>query len=65
MASHGDVDKDPSETNEWLESLDGLIEEGGESRAEYVLERMVEHASTKQPVRPLESQHPVRQHDSR
>ncbi|MFV0285336.1 MAG: pyruvate dehydrogenase (acetyl-transferring), homodimeric type [Demequina sp.] len=53
MASHGDVDKDPSETNEWLESLDGLIEEGGESRAEYVLERMVEHASTKQLSVPL------------
>ncbi|WP_234986704.1 pyruvate dehydrogenase (acetyl-transferring), homodimeric type [Demequina sp. NBRC 110055] len=53
MASHGDIDKDPSETNEWLESLDGLIEEGGESRAEYVLDRMVEHAASKQLSVPL------------
>ncbi|WP_234985777.1 pyruvate dehydrogenase (acetyl-transferring), homodimeric type [Demequina sp. NBRC 110051] len=53
MASHGDIDKDPSETNEWLESLDGLIEEGGESRAEYVLDRMVDHAASKQLSVPL------------
>ncbi|WP_439645066.1 pyruvate dehydrogenase (acetyl-transferring), homodimeric type [Demequina flava] len=53
MASHGDIDKDPSETDEWLESLDGMIEAGGESRAEYVLDRMVEHAATKQLSVPL------------
>ncbi|MFW7415744.1 pyruvate dehydrogenase (acetyl-transferring), homodimeric type [Demequina sp. SO4-18] len=53
MASHGELDKDPSETGEWLESLDGLIETGGESRAEYMLDRMVEHAAAKQLSVPL------------
>ncbi|WP_297081208.1 pyruvate dehydrogenase (acetyl-transferring), homodimeric type [uncultured Demequina sp.] len=53
MASHGEVDKDPNETDEWLESLDGLIEGSGESRAEYVLDRLVDHAATKQLSVPL------------
>ncbi|MDE0572904.1 pyruvate dehydrogenase (acetyl-transferring), homodimeric type [Demequina sp. B12] len=53
MASHGEIDKDPNETDEWLESLDGLIETGGESRAEYVIDRMVEHAAAKQLSVPL------------
>ncbi len=48
MVSQGEVDKDPDETGEWLESLDGLIDSGGDSRAEYVLERMLEHAATQQ-----------------
>jgi pyruvate dehydrogenase E1 component len=49
----GAVDKDPNETEEWLESLDGLIETGGESRAEYILEQLVDHAATKQLSLPL------------
>ena len=53
MASHGEVDKDPNETDEWLESLDGLIESRGESRAEYVLDRLVDHAASKQLSVPL------------
>ncbi|WP_234983248.1 pyruvate dehydrogenase (acetyl-transferring), homodimeric type [Demequina sp. NBRC 110053] len=53
MAEHGEVDKDPNETGEWLESLDGLIDSRGESRAEYVLDRLVEHAATKQLSVPL------------
>ncbi|MFW2514517.1 pyruvate dehydrogenase (acetyl-transferring), homodimeric type [Demequina sp. SO4-13] len=53
VASHGELDNDPSETGEWLESLDGLIETGGESRAEYMLDRMVEHAAAKQLSVPL------------
>jgi len=53
VASHGEVDKDPNETDEWLESLDGLIEGSGESRAEYVLDRLVDHAATKQLSVPL------------
>lgn len=53
MSLHGEVDKDPNETSEWLESLDGLIETGGESRAEYVIERMVDHAAKKQLSVPL------------
>ncbi|PKQ14785.1 MAG: pyruvate dehydrogenase (acetyl-transferring), homodimeric type, partial [Actinobacteria bacterium HGW-Actinobacteria-8] len=53
MAQHGAIDKDPEETNEWLESLDGMIENGGATRAEYVLDRLVERASFKQLSVPL------------
>ncbi|MFV0634924.1 MAG: pyruvate dehydrogenase (acetyl-transferring), homodimeric type, partial [Demequina sp.] len=53
MAQHGEVDKDPNETGEWLESLDGLIDSSGESRAEYVLDRLIDHAATKQLSVPL------------
>ena len=30
-------DKDPQETAEWIESLDGLIEERGTERAQFIL----------------------------
>ena len=53
VAQHGAIDKDPSETNEWLESLDGLIQDGGATRAEYVIDRLVEHAAGKQLSVPL------------
>jgi pyruvate dehydrogenase E1 component len=49
----GTVDKDPNETQEWLESLDGLIETGGESRAEFIVDQLVEHAAAKQLSVPL------------
>ena len=53
MDNFGSVDRDPSETEEWLESLDGLIETGGESRAEYVLDQLVGHAASRQLSVPL------------
>ncbi len=53
MAYHGEVDKDPNETAEWMESLDGLIADGGESRAEYIVDQLVEHAAKKQLSVPL------------
>src|SRR5690625_4486168 len=37
-------DIDPAETQEWLESLDGLIEERGEPRARYMLLNMLRRA---------------------
>lgn len=37
-------DMDPEETQEWLDSLDGLIEAGGENRAHYVMLKLLEHA---------------------
>jgi len=49
----GATDRDPNETEEWLESLDGLIESGGESRAEYIIEQLMEHAASKQLSVPL------------
>jgi len=47
VATPGEIDKDPSETDEWIESLDGLIGHGGGARAEYVIGRVVEHAASK------------------
>ncbi|MGI5951231.1 MAG: pyruvate dehydrogenase (acetyl-transferring), homodimeric type [Brooklawnia sp.] len=37
-------DTDPEETDEWLESLDGLIDAGGRNRARYVMLRLNERA---------------------
>ncbi|MEX0913559.1 MAG: pyruvate dehydrogenase (acetyl-transferring), homodimeric type [Demequina sp.] len=48
MASHGEVDKDPDETSEWVESLDGLIEANGEGRAEFILNHLLDHGASKQ-----------------
>jgi pyruvate dehydrogenase E1 component len=41
-------DVDPSETAEWLESLDGVINERGRQRARYLMLRMLEHARASQ-----------------
>ncbi len=53
VTSHGEVDRDPQETAEWLESLDALIEDGGESRAEFMLEQLIQRAASKQLSVPL------------
>src|SRR3954470_8249544 len=37
-------DVDPSETNEWLESLDNVVKTEGRSRARYLMLRMLERA---------------------
>jgi len=39
------ADLNPAETQEWLEALDQVIEEGGPERARYLLERLVIEAS--------------------
>ncbi|WP_404364997.1 pyruvate dehydrogenase (acetyl-transferring), homodimeric type [Marinobacter sp.] len=38
-------DEDPTETSEWLDALESLIEQEGVSRAKYILERLSERAS--------------------
>ena len=53
MNQHGAIDKDPAETAEWIESLDGLIDTKGPARAEYIVERVVEHAASRQLGVPL------------
>ncbi len=49
MASDGFVhqlpDTDPTETVEWLESLDAVVDGAGPSRARYLLMRLLDHAS--------------------
>lgn len=37
-------DIDPDETNEWLESFDGLLENAGPGRARYLMLRLLERA---------------------
>ena len=41
-------DIDPAETQEWLESMDAVLDESGTQRARYLLLRLLEHARTKQ-----------------
>src|ERR671938_167276 len=41
-------DIDPEETSEWVESLDGLIDEHGGKRARYVMLRLLERARERQ-----------------
>jgi pyruvate dehydrogenase E1 component len=38
------TDIDPQETREWLEALEALIEEEGEERAEYLLQKLFDKA---------------------
>ena len=37
-------DNDPQETNEWLEALDGVLENEGVDRAHFLLEKLIEKA---------------------
>lgn len=41
-------DIDPEETSEWVESLDGVIDERGTKRARYVMLRLLERARERQ-----------------
>jgi len=41
-------DIDPDETQEWLESLDALLDERGRSRARYVMLKLLERARERQ-----------------
>ncbi len=46
LTSHPDVD--PGETQEWLESLDAVVDNVGPRRARYLVERLVAHAQSRQ-----------------
>ena len=37
-------DSDPEETNEWMDSLDGLLQESSPERARYLMLRLLEQA---------------------
>ncbi|SDE59519.1 pyruvate dehydrogenase (acetyl-transferring), homodimeric type [Auraticoccus monumenti] len=41
-------DIDPEETQEWLDSLDGMLDEKGKQRARYIMLKLIEHAREKQ-----------------
>ena len=40
-------DTDPTETREWLESLDAVVNAAGPSRARYLITRLLDHATTR------------------
>ena len=46
-ASATPLDDDPQETAEWLEALDAIVAHVGKDRAQYLLDRLTDHASTK------------------
>ena len=49
-------DSDPEETREWMESLDGLLEEASPDRARFLMLRLLERATAKRvPLPPLTS----------
>ncbi len=56
-------DLNPVETQEWLESLDQVIEDGGPERARYLLERLAISAALKGVPAALGRHDPVSQHD--
>ena len=37
-------DSDPLETQDWLDALEAAVREGGQSRAEFLLDQLEEHA---------------------
>jgi pyruvate dehydrogenase E1 component len=39
-----EIDVDPQETREWLESLDSAMEREGAARAHYLIERLIDQA---------------------
>ena len=41
-------DVDPEETQEWLDSLDAVIDGGGRRRARYVMRKLLERARERQ-----------------
>ena len=56
-------DIDPEETQEWLDSLDGVVDEGGRTRARYVMLKLLERARQRQVGRPVADGDRLHQHD--
>ena len=45
-------DSDPDETQEWMDSLDGLLSDAGPDRARYLMLRLLERASAQRVALP-------------
>ena len=41
-------DTDPGETEEWLDSLDAVVDTHGKTRARFLLSRLLSHANARQ-----------------
>jgi len=46
-------DLNPTETHEWLEALDEILDQGGTERASYLLQRLLDHAAAFGATSPL------------
>ena len=46
-AASTESDVDPAETAEWLESFDAVVREHGQARAQYLFDRLADHAQTR------------------
>ncbi len=42
-----EADPDPVETTEWLEAFDAVVREHGQARAQYLFDRLADHAQTR------------------
>ncbi len=56
-------DLDPTETREWLDALEAVIENEGSERAHYLIERLVDKARRSGDQSALQSQYGLHQHD--
>ena len=56
------VDTDPDETQEWLDSLDAVVDHAGRERARYLMLRMLERSREQQVGVPGPAQHRLHQH---
>ena len=57
-------DLDPQETQEWLEALDGMIEEYGPERVNFIIDQLIARARGKRRGPASEGHHSLRQYDS-
>ena len=51
-------DRDPQETEEWIDSIDSIIEVKGEERARYLLQTLIREASDRNIAIPLMTNSP-------
>ncbi len=58
-------DSDPGETQEWLDSLDAVVDVHGKTRARFLLTKLLDRARASQVSFPATVSTPVRQHHSR
>ncbi len=58
-------DIDPDETQEWLDSLDAVVDAHGKTRARFLISKLLERARELQVGVPATVTHAVRQHHPR
>ena len=51
-------DRDPQETEEWIDSIDSIIEQKGEERARYLLQTLIREARDRNIAIPLMTNSP-------